>query len=456
MNLSSPGAAWQDGLAEYARRLRRGEVSARQVVDDCFERIAAADGKLRAFVHLDVGRARACADGIDRLIDAGVDLGPLMGVPLAVKDLFAVEGMPTRAGSRLDPSDRIGPEGPFVASLKRAGAIILGKVRTIEFAAGAHNISHATPWNPADPDRHRSPGGSSSGSAVAVAAGFCPLALGTDTGGSVRVPASLCGVFGYKSSAGRFPLEGVFPLCPALDSIGFFARSAGDALFVERSLRGAGPLSRDPVGLEGRRVGVPDDRVLADLDAEVADVFEAALRTLERAGVRLVRLDWPSAWELETVSSIFADLVPSDLTATLGRDRIREEQERIDPVALDRLNRAADTTGETYASLVRQQQRLSQLTCERMAEVDAIVQPTSPICAPLVEDLSTKAAAVAFTSKALSLTRIANVYGMTACSLPGRPAGSELPIGLDIAAPAGTDRRLLQLACLVERSLAVC
>ena len=453
MSRFAGSAAWEDGLAAYANRIRNGEASVREVVDDCLGLIAASDDKYRSFVHVADERAQSAAKGIDCLIEAGVDLGPLMGVPVAVKDLFAVEGMPTRAGSRLDVSALIGSEGPFVARLKRAGAVILGKTRTIEFAAGGQNISHPTPWNPADQERHRSPSGSSSGSAVAVGASFCPLAIGSDTGGSVRAPAALCGVFGYKSTFGHFPLEGVFPLCPAMDSIGFFTRSAEDAAIAEQSLAGAEGALRQSVHLEGRRFGVPPDEILADLDAEVAAVFETALRSLERAGVRLVRLDWPDPAELETIRSIFAGMVPTDLIATLGPDRIRQEQERIDPVAMERLNRATGISGATYASLIRQQQRLSHLARERMAGLDALVQPTSPICAPLVDDISTTEAASAFNARALSLTRQANVYGMAACSIPARPIDRGLPIGLELAAPERADARLLALAGAVEQVL---
>ena len=178
------------GLEEFGRRLRAGETSARAAVESCLARIEAEDNALRSFVHVAADAARRSADTIDRRLSAGEELGPLMGVPVAVKDLFAVEGMPASAGSRLDVALVIGNEGPFVKRLKEIGAVVLGKTRTIEFAAGGHNLGHPIPCNPADRSRHRSPGGSSSGSAVAVAAGLCPLAVGSDTGGSVESSGS--------------------------------------------------------------------------------------------------------------------------------------------------------------------------------------------------------------------------------------------------------------------------
>lgn len=446
------GAPWDRGLADYAARLRAGTVTAAQAVEHCLERIEAHDGKHRAFVHLDRERALEAAQAADRAVKAGRDPGPLTGVPVAIKDLFSVEGMPTRAGSRLDLSRIIGPEGPFVRDLKAKGAVILGKTRTIEFAAGAHNVGHPTPWNPADPARHRSPGGSSSGSAVAVAAGFCPLAVGTDTGGSVRVPAALCGVVGYKSTYGLLPLEGIFPLCPAMDSIGFFARSAADMAFaVDGFLDPAAP-SGGESALGDLRIGVPPDHLLAGLEDAVARAWETALKAVEAGGARLVQVDWPDAAETETIAAIFSGLVPADLIATLTRDGIERGRDSIDPVALDRIGRAFETTDADRDALRAERQRLSALALRRLEGLDALVQPTAPICAPPVDTLAAVEGGVAFTARALALSRHANVYGLCAVSLPIATAPS-LPVGLDVAAAPGSDRRLLRLARAVAEAL---
>lgn len=453
MSAPARGTEWDNGLAAYGRRLRNGSATATQVTEAALDRIAAADDKFRAFVQVDAERAKHAARGIDSLLAAGVDLGPLMGVPVAVKDLFAVTGMPTQAGSRLDLSHAIGPEGPLIGRLKRAGAIILGKARMVEFAAGAQNIGHPTPWNPADPDRHRSPGGSSNGSAVAVAAGFCPIAIGSDTGGSVRAPAALCGIVGSKASAQSFSLDGAFPLCPAMDSVGFFALSAEDAAIAHGSLADARPPRSAPDSLTGMRFGVPHDAALSDLDAEVAEVFEASLRKLERAGGHLVPLDWPDPAEIEQIGAIYAGLVPSDLIATLGVERIETNRDSIDPVALDRLDRASAVPAHAYAELSRIRHAFARRAAERMTSLDAVIQPTSPICAPLVDDLGDVASASAFTKRALGLTRMANVYGFTACSIPMREPGSGLPIGLDISGPSGSDLLTLDLARRVQNIL---
>lgn len=453
MSALARGTGWEGGLAAYSQRLRSGEITAAQVIGAALDRISASDEKHRAFVHVDAERAQTTARGIDALRAAGVDLGPLMGVPVAVKDLFAVEGMPTRAGSRLDLSHAIGPEGPLIGRLKRAGAIILGKARMVEFAAGAQNISHPTPWNPADPDRHRSPGGSSNGSAVAVAAGFCPIAIGSDTGGSVRAPAALCGIVGSKASAQCFSMEGAFPLCPAMDSVGFFAQSAEDAALAHRSLTGGDPVRAFNDSLAGMRLGVLPERVLSDLDPDVMEVYETTVRRLEQTGATLVALDWPDPAEIGQIGQIYAALVPSDLIATLGKERIEENRDVIDPVALDRLDRANVIPAHTYAALSRTRQALTRRAADRMAGLDAVIQPTSPVCAPLVDDVSDVAAAAAFTKRALGLTRLANVYGFTACSIPARSAEHGLPVGLDIAGPSGSDLATLDLARRVQLNL---
>ncbi|MCA1769688.1 MAG: amidase, partial [Halomonas sp.] len=233
-----PADPLQSGLVDFARRLRLGQVSAREVTETYLARIDALNPKLEAYSHVARDQSLKTAEAVDLMLSVGIDLGPLMGIPVAVKDLFAVSGMPTRSGSNLDLSDCIGSEGSFIQSLRKAGCVIIGKTRTIEFAAGAQNLIHPTPWNPCDMDLHRTPGGSSHGSAVAVAAGLCGFAIGSDTGGSVRQPAALCGVVGLKTTHGIWPLDGIFPLCPPLDTVGLLTGTVSDASAAYSALTG--------------------------------------------------------------------------------------------------------------------------------------------------------------------------------------------------------------------------
>ncbi len=246
----------ESSISQFGVALRDGNITCEQATKAYLDRISALNPRLKAYVHVDDERALSTAAGLDRMLKGGTDLGPLMGVPVAVKDLLTVEGMPTRGGSRINIEDILQPEGRFIRGLKWAGCIILGKTRCTEFAAGAHNVSHPTPWNPADLKVHKTPGGSSSGSAVAQTAGLCAFAIGSDTGGSVRLPAALCSLFGYKTSTGLWPLDGVLPLCPDMDTLGLLANSAADAALAYSVLSDV-PLPLTGKSPEGITLGVP-------------------------------------------------------------------------------------------------------------------------------------------------------------------------------------------------------
>lgn len=445
---------WADGIAAYAARLRSGETTARAATERALDRIATHDAKMQAFVHVAAKAALDQADGIDKLLAQGTDLGPLMGVPVGVKDLFAVEEMPTRAGSRLDVSHAIGPEGPFVARLRAAGTVILGKCRTIEYAAGAQNISHPTPWNPADATAHRTPGGSSNGSATAVAAGYCPVAIGSDTGGSVRTPAALCGLTGHKFTAGNISLDGIFPLCRTLDSIGTLTVHPSDAFLVYDTLFAPSATARPELPLSGCRLGIPHADMLGELEAEVATAFDDALECLRGAGVDLVPQDWPKSDELDAVATIFANLVPAELANTIGAALLTGEAEKIDPVAMHRLGPGRDMMHLDMQSLHDDLKQMESRTQRRMEGIAGLVYPTTPLTAPRIEDVMTASSAVQFNGRVLRITRMANAYGLTACSIPlPRPLG-KLPIGLDIAMAAGEDRRCLALAQSIMQACA--
>jgi len=235
MNIQNP---FDKGLKAYAEDLRKGRANIVDSLNYCLQRIDKYDSHLQAFQHLDSNGASKTAQALQDLLQSGTDLGPLMGVPVAIKDIIAVDAMPTTNGSLFEAGLPGPVEADIVSQLKRAGCIILGKTKTVEFALGATgmNAARGTPRNPSDWDTHRLPGGSSSGSAVAVAAGFAAFALGTDTGGSIRIPASFNGIFGHKTSVGLWPTNGVFPLSPTLDSIGPLCRTAADAALIHHTL----------------------------------------------------------------------------------------------------------------------------------------------------------------------------------------------------------------------------
>ncbi len=437
----------EGGIGSFAVRLRSGETSSEAATAAFLERIGVLDARLGAFEFVAAEGALAAARAIDALLAAGTDLGPLMGVPVAIKDIIAVDGMPTTNGSNLDTASLAGDEGSFVKALRRAGCVILGKAETVEFALGGTGINHSrgTPWNPADAKVHRIPGGSSSGPGVAVAAGLCGFAVGSDTGGSVRLPASFCGVFGHKTSPGLWPIDGVFPLCPTLDTLGPLTRSAQDAALIHAAL--AGTAAAEPASLDGIRIGRPGGLFLEDLDADVASCFDAALGKLEQAGAEIVEVEVPEAAER---SSFFPVLLPADCIVTLGRDRFLAERGRMDPVVAARAGAGLDTDATAVLQALRRHQELIRLTQERFADIDVWVAPTTPIVARPVASFADIGKGLALTGLATRNTQPANMFGMCAASLPIHQLGSQLPVGLQLMMPGGEDEALLALACAVE------
>ena len=432
-------------IAQYAERLRRGEASAYEATDGFLRRIEAENGKLGAYTHVASDQARCDAKEIDARLRSGDDCGPLMGVPVAVKDLYHVDGMPLTAGSQLDVSDIVHSEGPLVRALKSAGAVILGKTWTSEFALGGINFVQRVPWNPCDPDQHRTPGGSSGGSAVALAAGLCAFALGTDTGGSVRMPAALCGVFGHKFSAGAFPLDGIFPLSPTLDSPGLFARTARDAVTVWQTLTGVG--ARPDRSLNALRFARPTPIFYDDLDSEVVQALEHALERLRRAGACIETIEVPEVREFE---SLFGRIVPVELLDILGRGRVRAQFERLDPVTQARFSAVLGAPA-VDSGLLRDLAALRGRVQRRISDYDAWLTPSAPLVATPLGLYGTVDAALRWNRRALRNTRPGNVFNQCGVSLP--LPGTTLPVGLQILCSTGEDSKLLAIASAVEEIL---
>jgi aspartyl-tRNA(Asn)/glutamyl-tRNA(Gln) amidotransferase subunit A len=437
-------------IAEFGRRLRRGETSIGSTVEAYLERIRLLDGRLGAYEYVAGDLAVATARAMDCMLAAGVDLGPLMGVPVAVKDLIAVEGMPTRAGSNLDVADIIGREGSFIRRLKRAGCIVLGKAKTVEFALGAvgTNTIRGTPWNPCDPDIARIPGGSSSGPAVAVAARLCPFAIGSDTGGSVRLPAALCGTFGLKTTVGLWPLDGVFPLSPTFDSLGLLTRTAEDASTVFYGL--AEKHEPPPARVAGLRFGNPRSSFYEGLDPAVASCTEAALQGLEAAGASLVDIDVPEAAQR---SEFFPVILPTELIAVLGRERFEAGRSAMDPVVAARAAGGLETTADHYIRLLWRQRDLVRVAQDRMAELDGWIMPSAALLPPPVSDFDDLESGLRLAFSITQNSQPMNLFGQCGVSLPIHHLGSHLPVGLQIACAPNHDEQALAIARAVEQVL---
>jgi aspartyl-tRNA(Asn)/glutamyl-tRNA(Gln) amidotransferase subunit A len=436
------------GLAAFASLLRRGATTAEAVTRAALERIDALGPKLDAFTVIDGERALDAARAVDGLLRAGVDLGPLAGLPVVVKDLFSVQGLPTTAGSRLDVGDLVPPEGTFVRALKRGGAVVVAKARTSEFAMGGFNLTHPLPWNPCDARVKRMTGGSSHGSAVAVAAGLCALSVGSDTGGSVRQPAAFTGIVGYKASAARWPLDGVFPMCPAMDSIGLFARTVADAAWVFGAMEGRAP--PPPATLDGLRLAIPRNHFFDDCEREVREAFEDAVSRLRTAGAHISDIEVPEAAEIDKV---FATMVPADVIAFLGRERFLAHRAVIDPVARQRAEAALELPAIDYIRMSARQRELVRTIGARMGTCDAWLTPTVPTLPAACAEFDAVDKVAAWNRRNTHYTRPANLFGQCGLSLPLPEGARALPMGLQVLCRDGADARLLSIGQTLEAIL---
>lgn len=395
-------------------------------------------------------QAKAAADAADARAKAGTSLGPLDGTIVSIKDLFDVAGEVTRVGSKVlaEEGKPAGADAPVVRRLRAGGAVIVAKTNMSEFAytgVGA-NPHFGTPGNPAD--RKRVPGGSSSGAAVAAADGMCEIAIGTDTGGSCRIPGALCGVVGYKSSRQRIPTDGAFPLSYSIDSIGPIARSVEACARADAVMAGESYKPTGPAPLAGLRIGVVQGSPLENLDETVMKRFTDAIVRLRQAGVRIS----------EEKVSLLDDMVQVNSRGgvqpveafTVHRDLLSRRADSIDPNVRARLERSRNITAADYIDMTRQRVRLIRSMDGRLADLDVLALPTTPIVAPTMQEV---AAADDFTRKNAMLLRntvIANFFDLCAISVP-LPREGGLPTGLMLVARNGQDHRLFRVAAAVER-----
>ncbi|HEY8288104.1 MAG TPA: amidase, partial [Acetobacteraceae bacterium] len=294
-------------IEELAQALAEGRTTSRSLVEACLARIADPAGEgSRTFIKVHADQARAMADAADALRRAGRAMGRYAGIPIAVKDLFDMEGQPTPAGSRvLADAPPAKADAPVIQRMVAAGFVPIGRVNMTEFAFSGLGINphYGTPLSPWDRASRRIPGGSSSGTAVAVADGMAVAGLGTDTGGSCRIPAAFCGIVGYKPTARRIPIEGVLPLAPSLDSVGPLANSVACCAVIDAVLANEKPVVPAPMPVAGLRLAVPQNLVLDGLDATVSAAFDRALEMLTQAGARIVHVSFPEFADLAAVNA---------------------------------------------------------------------------------------------------------------------------------------------------------
>ena len=426
-------------------------LSSRDRLERALDRIADPNGEgAKACLTVYAEAARAAADAADARAKSGVSLGPLDGSIVSIKDLFDVAGEPTRAGSKIlaDEALPAAADGPVVRRLRAAGAVIVAKTNMTEFALGAigANPHFGTPGNPRD--RARVPGGSSSGAAVTVGDGMADIAIGSDTGGSVRIPAALCGITGFKPSRHRVPTTGAFPLSTTLDSIGPLANSVADCARADAVMAGEDFVPLEPLPLAGLRFGVAQGFPLEHLDAAVAAAFAAATERLEQAGVRVTRETLPLLDDMRQVNA-YGGIVQPEACA-IHRDRLKRRAADIDPNIRARIERGCAMTAADYIGMLYARERLVRAMDRRLAGLDALIMPTSGIVAPTIAEVADPKIFAARNAMLLRNTSIGNFFDLCGISLP-LPA--PLPVGLMLLSRNGADHALLRIAAAVEKLL---
>ena len=424
--------------------------SARDRLEQALARIADPTGEgARACLTVYTETARGAADAADARARAGVSLGPLDGTIVSIKDLFDVAGEPTRAGTKvLADAPPATIDAPVVRRLRAAGGVIVAKTNMPEFAFASfgRNPHYGTPGNPAD--RSLDPGGSSSGAAVAVADGMCEIAIGSDTGGSIRRPAAFCGVVGFKPTKSRLPAEGMVLVSPSLDTIGPLTRSVAECIAADAVMSGDDFRAPPPVPLAGLRLGIPQSLVQG-LDETVNARFSAAATVLGNAAARLT--EEPLALLAQQAAAIGgrANFLAVEGYA-LHREFFAKRGQEIDPVARTVFERARDFSAADYIALTRERARLVHAMDEWLENFDAVVLPTMPFVAPKISEVAT--AEGYFRTPGARNTNWVNFFDLCAISIP-LPREGGLPVGLMLVARHGHDQRLFRIAAAVERLL---
>ena len=444
-------------LNQLSRLLDTKQISAAELTAHFLDRIEALDPFLNAFRNVDREGALAQARAADTMRSAGSVLSPLHGVPFAAKDLFDVSGMPTTAGCKLLEHRIADSDAAVIARLRASGMILLGKTNTVQFAFGGAGINHhhGTPHNPWHPVPHL-PGGSSSGSAVAVAAGLAPMALGTDTGGSVRIPAALCGITGLKTTVGQISRAGVYPLSQTLDSVGPLCRDTEDTQRVYELLRGPDP--NDPstmrnfepalrsaagADLAGLRIAIARGLFFDDADPQVTAAIQSAGEALRAGGANVTEIEFELARETLEVNASGA-VIAAEAYAN-NKALVDNNLDELDPVVAARLARGQTIGAADYLQMLDAWSRLRAKAIAQFDEVDILLCPSTAWVARPVAEVDASADAYASANMMmLRNTSIGNVLDLCGLSVPGGLDSNGLPIGVMLYAAPGRERLLFR------------
>jgi aspartyl-tRNA(Asn)/glutamyl-tRNA(Gln) amidotransferase subunit A len=438
-------------LATLAADLAAGRTTARKLVDDCLAKIADKAGEgARVFIQVDADGAVAAADAMDRLRKVNAAPSPFAGIPVSIKDLFDIKGQVSRAGSRaLDDAPPAAEDAPVVARLRRAGFVVVGRTNMTEFAYSGLGLNphYGTPKNRWRRDVGHVPGGSSSGAAVSITDGMAHGALGTDTGGSCRIPAAYNGIVGYKPTARRIPLEGGVPLSFTLDSYGPIARSVSCCATIDAVLADEPVAPVAPRPVKGLRLAVPTTVMLDELDPIVTQTFERALDRLTSAGAMIEWIAVPEFAEVRTLNAKGGFSAAESWA--WHRALIATKADLYDPRVISRIWRGESLSAADYVDLLAMRRAMIAGFERRVAPYDALIAPTVAITPPVIADLADDAAYTRANLLSLRNCTLINTIDGCAISLPCHREG-EAPVGLMLAAAGGSDRRIFELAAGIE------
>jgi aspartyl-tRNA(Asn)/glutamyl-tRNA(Gln) amidotransferase subunit A len=443
-------------LASLAADLESGRTTARKLVEECLARIGDPNGEgQRTFIHVDRDAALVAADAMDGLRRANAAPSRFAGIPVSIKDLFDIKGQVTRAGSRaLEDSAPADTDAPVVARLRRAGFVVIGRTNMTEFAFSGIGINphYGTPKGAWNRSEGHVPGGSSSGAAVSVVDRMAYGALGTDTGGSCRIPAAYNGIVGFKPTQRRIPLDGGVPLSFTLDSYGPLARSVECCATLDAVLAGEPITPVEPRLIRDMRFAVPTTIALDDLDEVVAETFERALGSLARLGAQIERIEVPEFLDIGMMSTKGGFAAAESYA--WHRFLIVSHGDVYDPRVHTRILRGEAISAADYIDLLEARRSLIARAAVRLAPYDALVLPTTANTPPRIADLGDDKAFTRENLRALRNCTLINMIDGCAISLPAHREG-EMPVGLMLAASGGNDRRIFELAAGLEVAIRV-
>ena len=443
-------------IANTIDSLAAGETTSRELVEACLAAAVDPSGQgARTFTRIDADAALQAADAMDKRRRTGAPVGLLLGLPISVKDLFDVAGEPTPAGSIiLADAPPATKDAAAITRLRNAGAVVVGRTNMTEFAFSGLGINphYGTPRNPFDRINGRIPGGSSSGAAISVTDGMAAAAIGTDTGGSLRIPAALCGLTAFKPTAHRVPREGVLPLSKSLDSVGPIAPTVACCARIDAVMSGDPYEPLLPDTATNLRLGILQGYGLDKLDADVARRFDAAVSILSNVGARLTDARFPALDEIPRCNANGG--IQAFEAYQWHRQLIAAHSELYDPRVLVRILRGKEISQAQCLELTDARRRIISESERAFADIDAWLLPTVPRIAPLISDLvSDDAAYVQANVTMLRNTSIVNFLDGCALSIPCHLPG-EAPVGLMVAAPRGQDHQLLRIGAAIEAVLA--